>query len=132
MQTGDFVNFVRGKNDGGKWVGHVGLVIVDESGQVNVIHSASPAVREEPLIEMAQRYDDRRLEILEEFDEKKAKNEEHNPTMPLGFKFLRLHDDPVANLMQIDGPNGPKISWSTESYDYYVEEEETEEEAEGS
>jgi hypothetical protein len=27
-----------------------------------------------------------------------------------GFKFLRLHDDPIENLYAIDGPNAPVIT----------------------
>jgi len=48
LQTGDFVNIVRGR-ESGKWVGHVGLIHVDERGSVNFLHSTPPHVREEPV-----------------------------------------------------------------------------------
>ncbi len=97
LQSGDFVNFVRGKN-GGKWVGHVGLVAVDEDGTVNVIHSTPPKVREEPLSVIVAR-------SIESIPERQKEDK----AIPHGFKFLRLADDPVANLRDIDGEAAPKV-----------------------
>ncbi len=97
LQSGDFVNFVRGKN-GGKWVGHVGIVAVDEDGTVNVIHSTPPAVRKEPLSLIVER-------SIASVPEREAEDK----AVPYGFKFLRLESDPIANLREIDGEDAPRV-----------------------
>ncbi len=83
LRPGDIVQFVRGKDDS-RWIGHFGLVSSVKPGEVRVIHSASPAVREETLEALAT-----------------GKN--------LGFAFLRLVEDPLAQLRNIDGPDAPRV-----------------------
>jgi hypothetical protein len=110
LQDGDFVNVVRGvtKKDGdensetfggGAFVGHVGLVVNGPDGTVNMIHSAEPAVREEPIVDYIMRSNEDR--------EKRVK--EGKPVL-LGFKFLRLEADPLANLRKIDGEDAPRVT----------------------
>ncbi|MDX1973108.1 MAG: DUF1460 domain-containing protein [Candidatus Sumerlaeia bacterium] len=100
LQEGDMVNFVRTKKDGGKWVGHVGLVGVAPDGRRTIIHSAEPSVREEDMLKMVERSLDGREERLED-----------GKQVLVGFKFLRPTADPLAELRKIDGPDAPKISF---------------------
>jgi hypothetical protein len=112
LQDGDFVNIVRGtvRKDappselsntfgGNAWVGHVGLIVHADDGRVNLIHSAEPTVREEPIDEYIARY----TKNLKELDA------QGKPRL-LGFKFLRLHDKPLENLREIDGEIAPKVT----------------------
>lgn len=108
LEPGDFVNVVRGRPAkepiadrefrGSAWVGHVGMIAHGPDGTVNFIHSAKPKVREQPL-------DDYVAKSLEGMD--KAENAK-KPRL-LGFKFLRLQDDPLARLREIDGPQAPVV-----------------------
>jgi hypothetical protein len=112
LQDGDFVNIIRGtvsKNappsdlsntfGGNAWAGHVGMIVHGEDGQVNLIHSTVPRVREESIDE----YIARSTETIKE-DDAKGK-----PRL-LGFKFLRLCEDPMKNLREIDGEDAPKVT----------------------
>lgn len=104
LQDGDFVNIVRavvptnGK-PAGAFVGHVGLVAHAADDQVHMIHSTTPNVREEPFEEYIAR-------SLKDKDEKDA---EGKPRL-VGFKFLRLRDQPLENLRTIDGPDAPRVT----------------------
>jgi hypothetical protein len=108
LQSGDFVNIVRGivRPDaapnatfgGSAWVGHVGLIVLDEGGEVHLIHSAKPAVREEVLADY----------IAEEAG-KVAARDAAGKSRLVGFKFLRLEADPLAKLRGIDGPAAPQL-----------------------
>ncbi|MFC3093367.1 DUF1460 domain-containing protein [Alteromonas sediminis] len=98
LSTGDLVNFVRGKGEHA-WVGHVGVIKVEEDGTVNVIHSAEPAVRKEGLIALAK-----------EFNETAAEREAEGKSATLGFKFLRLREQPISNLAEkFDGAIPPIV-----------------------
>ncbi len=96
LRDGDFVNVVRGdpETNGSGWVGHVGLIALDPQGQVNLIHSTKPEVREEPLAAYIAR--------------SRERVESGKPQL-LGFKFLRLQSDPVGGLREIDGPLAPRV-----------------------
>jgi hypothetical protein len=72
LKDGDVAQVVRG-NSREQYVGHFGLVARDKDGQVNMIHSAEPAVREQGI-----------LDYLEK-----------NPKT-IGFKFLRVKSQPQA------------------------------------
>ena len=50
LRDGDFVNVMRG-SETDRWAGHVGLIALGPGGGVNFLHSAKPAVREQPLVE---------------------------------------------------------------------------------
>lgn len=119
LKPGDFVNVIRGYGDN-KWVGHVGLITRGPDGIVNFLHSASPKVKEQPLLEYLS-------ESLKQNKEREVKNKEiekHNKkveTIPgekikqplpyfYGFKFLRLREDPLWELVKIDGFDAPKIT----------------------
>lgn len=132
LLPGDFVNIVRGDDDH-KFVGHVGLITVSEDGTVNFLHSSSPRVREEPLLGLYQEAENnnekRRIynakvwlenqkiiahnERLRERsnDTKSPEPKSLIPTRPYfyGFKFLRLQNDPIWELMKIDGPFAPGL-----------------------
>jgi len=109
LQDGDFINVVRGVvrpgapvNDtfgGNAWIGHVGIVAHGPDGTLNMIHSAEPAVREEPLAEFIKR-------STADLAEKDAAGKQRL----LGFKFLRLENDPLANLRAIDGREAPRVT----------------------
>jgi len=132
LQPGDFVNIVRGYENN-KWVGHVGLITVGDDGTRYFLHSSRPRVKEQPLMELfetAEQYNAERRAYNEKIfrenqkimernrrlreknggkkspDEKKLKR-----TLPYfyGFKFLRLREDPIWELMKIDGILVPSI-----------------------
>ncbi|MDW8263450.1 MAG: DUF1460 domain-containing protein, partial [Phycisphaerales bacterium] len=54
LRDGDVVNIVRGRGDRG-WVGHVGFITIGPGGEVRMLHSASPQVREEPISRYIER-----------------------------------------------------------------------------
>jgi hypothetical protein len=112
LRDGDFVNVVRGvvskeapptENSeifgGNAWVGHVGLIAHRDDGEVHMIHSTTPKVREEPIDE----YIARSTKNLSEDDAK-------GKARLLGFKFLRLRDEPLKNLREIDGDDAPRVT----------------------
>lgn len=72
LQTGDFVNVIRGSREEG-WAGHTGVILRDPDGTVNFLHSSPPAVRVEPLTEYARRSSRPGLK-----------------TPTIGFRFFRL------------------------------------------
>jgi hypothetical protein len=72
LKEGDIVHVVRGSAKA-QWVGHFGLVAHGPKGEVNMIHSAEPAVREQGLMDYLEK----------------------NPKT-LGYKFLRLRPNPQA------------------------------------
>ena len=72
LKEGDIVHIVRGDSKA-QWVGHFGLVAHGPKGEVNMIHSAEPAVREQGLMDYLEK----------------------NPKT-LGYKFLRMRDNPQA------------------------------------
>jgi hypothetical protein len=114
LQDGDFVNAVLGivtkqkekekeedvEKFGGKaFVGHVGIVANGRDGTVNMIHSSEPAVREEPIVDYIARWNKDRGQSIEA----------RKPVL-VGFKFLRLEDDPLAKLRKIDGDDAPQVT----------------------
>ncbi len=135
LQPGDFVNIVRGYETN-KWVGHVGLITVSEDGTVNFLHSTNPKVKEQPLMELfntAEKYNgDRRLynekvrlenqKIIAHNKKLREKNNgikspkekrlQRTRAYFYGFKFLRLREDPIWELMKIDGAFAPKMKIS--------------------
>ena len=66
LKDGDVAHIVRGDSKA-QWVGHFGLVAHGPKGEVNMIHSAEPEVREQGLLDYLDR----------------------NPRT-LGYKFLRM------------------------------------------
>lgn len=109
LRDGDCVEIVRGivkpgvpASDifgGAAWIGHVGLVAHAPDGTLTIIHSAAPAVREEPLAAFIARETARNAE----------RDAAGQPRL-IGFKFLRLEDQPLANLRQLDGPDAPRVT----------------------
>jgi len=124
LRDGDFVNIVRGmpgKSDrrrgghgkrgegagagsmrdifgGNAWVGHTGLIVLGDDGEVHLIHSTSPQVREEPIDAYIARS-----------TANNAKRDAEGKARLLGFKFLRLQKDPLGNLREIDGEDAPRV-----------------------
>jgi len=135
LQPGDFVNIIRG-DEKHKSVHHVGLITVSEDGTVNFLNSTKPKVKEEPLIDRYRnerqsndenkRYNEeihlKNQEIMAYNENLRQKNNGMKSpkekklitTKPYfyGFKFLRLRDDPLWELMKIEGPLAPKIQLS--------------------
>lgn len=109
LRDGDFVNVVRGtvkkgapQNEvfgGNAFVGHVGLIAVGDGGEVHLIHSSVPQVREEPI----DAYIARSTRDL-------AERDAAGKARLLGFKFLRLRDDPLKHLREIDGADAPRVT----------------------
>jgi hypothetical protein len=113
LREGDFVNIVRAnvttnangeKVTSGGFVGHVGMVAHGENGEVHMIHSTVPEVREETF----EQYIKRSLEASnkEDPDDKDAADK---PRL-VGFKFLSLRDAPLHCLRQIDGGGAPRVT----------------------
>lgn len=84
LRSGDFVNVISGIG-GAAWASHVGLVVLGPDGELRILHSSEPKVREEPLARFIQRYEEREAEA-DVADKKRPKL--------LGFKFLRLQEAP--------------------------------------
>lgn len=97
LRDGDVVNFVTGK-EGGYWVGHVGLIGIAPDGSPNLIHSAKPKVREESIEAYVSR-----------MTRDAAADDAAGKARFRGFKFLRLTENPMANLRAIDGPQAPVV-----------------------
>jgi hypothetical protein len=96
LKTGDFVNIVRGYPNSEPWVGHVGLISVEEDGTVNFIHSASPIVKIQT--------------ILSFWNDFKLKSKKKSGWQFLGFRFYRLNENAFDELRKIDGPRAPKLT----------------------
>lgn len=108
IREGDIIQLVRGVVRPGApetetfganaWIGHLGLVVRGPAGELHIVHSAEPAVREEPLAAL----------IARETERNAARDAAGQPRL-LGFKFLRLAPDPLANLRALDGPAAPRL-----------------------
>lgn len=110
LQDGDFVNVVRAtaKNGsspqneifgGNAFVGHVGLIGHGPNGEVDFIHSSEPRVREQTIDSY----------ISTSTKDLKAKDAAGKPRL-VGFKFLRLREEPLKKLQAIDGPDTPRVT----------------------
>jgi hypothetical protein len=109
VRDGDCVEIVRGvvkpgtpvsdTFGGNAWIGHVGLVAHGADGALHIIHSAEPAVREETIGQF----------IARETAQLAERDAAGKPRL-LGFKFLRLADDPWGNLRQLDGEQAPRVT----------------------
>jgi hypothetical protein len=109
LRDGDFVNVVRATKKSGAaeneifggtaFVGHVGLIGHGPNGEVHMIHSAEPRVREEPIDDY----------IARSIKDKDAKDAAGKPRL-VGFKFLRLRDEPLKNLKKADGDDAPRVT----------------------
>ncbi|MFQ5430714.1 MAG: N-acetylmuramoyl-L-alanine amidase-like domain-containing protein [Phycisphaerae bacterium] len=55
LRTGDVIEFVRG-DAVAQYVGHIGLCIRNSDGRAMLLHSAEPAVREEPLLDYVSQH----------------------------------------------------------------------------
>ena len=84
---------------GSAWIGHVGLIAHGADGSLHIIHSSEPMVREETLEQF----------IVRETAHLAERDAAGKPRL-LGFKFLRLEADPLANLRLIDGPDTPRVT----------------------
>ena len=109
LKDGDLINVVRGivkpgvaVNDifgGSAWIGHVGLVAHGVDGSLHIIHSSDPQVREETIEQF----------IARETAHNAERDAAGKPRL-LGFKFLQLEADPLANLRRLDGDNFPHVT----------------------
>ncbi len=90
LQQGDFVNVISIVN-GEHIVSHVGLVVLGTNGERRMLHSAEPAVREEPFAAFIARTQER--EARQRSNGKSAKS-------LAGFTFLRLNENPAIPPMK--------------------------------
>ncbi|MEI7633378.1 MAG: N-acetylmuramoyl-L-alanine amidase-like domain-containing protein [bacterium] len=81
LKDGDFVNVARGQGSG-VWMGHVGLIGRLPDGTVTFIHSTSPKVKEQPI-----------MQYVNDNVKKNAERARKGNAQFLGFKFLRLRDE---------------------------------------
>ena len=120
LQPGDFVNVVRG-NDSSKYVGHVGLISKSADGTINFLHSTRPKVKEQLLSNYLENnlkwnkekeIKNRKIEAYNEKLKMKNSNKSFKQPLPYfyGFKFLRLREDPLWELVKIDGIYAPKVT----------------------
>jgi hypothetical protein len=125
LQSGDFVNVVRGYEEP-SWVGHTGLIAVAPNGTVDFLHSTPPKVKEQPILEYMQTAVARYPEIeknnayVEEMKKKgitsvkkgffRKEVKLQKQAKLYGFKFLRLRENPLAELRKIDGPDTPRVT----------------------
>jgi hypothetical protein len=117
LRTGDVVNFVKGTSDTSAWVHHMGFVAVMPDGQVHLIHSTKPRVKEETI-----------EAFIANNTKNNAKNDSLGKPRHRGFKFFRLTEDPIAKLKEIDGADAPRVTIPAESpltFDAYVEQQVT-------
>lgn len=136
LRTGDIVFIVKGYSPDNATITHVGLVIVEENGVVNFVHSGKPQVQILPLIDYIKKWapgvdDDVAPVYDQEFDEdiltndkisedkstsgtKSIENRKKKKSKAvlrfLGIRILRLNENPIMNLEKIDGPNAPKLT----------------------
>lgn len=104
LNTGDFVNFVRGfGDDASTYVGHTGIII-KEADSVYVIHSTEPKVRIDNLSEYVKHAQKTNLEKIEH-----NKTSDKKKPILYGFRFLRLEKNPIENLKKIDGERAPVV-----------------------
>ncbi|WP_438480747.1 N-acetylmuramoyl-L-alanine amidase-like domain-containing protein [Oleiharenicola lentus] len=109
LTDGDCIEIVRGivkpgmpDNEifgGSAWIGHVGLAARGPAGELHLIHSIAPEVREETIEQF----------IARETAHNAEKDAAGKPRL-LGFKFLRLEADPLAKLRQLDGLDAPRVT----------------------
>ena len=115
LQTGDLVGVVRGYGHN-NWIGHFGMVMKDDDGTVYFLHSTPPKVIQQPYLEVLDKIQASNMEKAEhnapielKNAEIKLYNKEHKddpqPLEPvkyytLGYRFLRVKDDPLASIMK--------------------------------
>ncbi|MBM4176504.1 MAG: DUF1460 domain-containing protein [Ignavibacteria bacterium] len=134
LKTGDFVNVVRGFSPTDVYVGHTGIISVEEDGTVNFIHSTDPEVKIQTLMnyqEASLSLNEKRIIENEVVNKKNEEIKKYNLELRIknnglphpnekkllakkpyfyGFKFLRLRENVWENLRAIDGPNAPKVT----------------------
>ncbi len=104
LEDGDLVNVMVGRNASSAYATHVGMIVHGEDGTVNFLHSTRPRVREESFSDYIGRY----------VDSEERRLEENRPIL-YGFKFLRLREDPLQTLREIDGPAAPVVSYTPDA-----------------
>ncbi|MHC4235522.1 MAG: N-acetylmuramoyl-L-alanine amidase-like domain-containing protein, partial [Planctomycetota bacterium] len=90
LRDADFINIIRGDANS-QWAGHTGMIALGQDGTPNLLHSARPAVREQPLLEYLAT--DRRC---------------------LGIKVLRLRPD-AEQIMRRVLSSSPRATAVTEA-----------------
>lgn len=85
LKAGDLVNVIS-KKDGEYLASHVGLVVIDANGERRFLHSSAPSVREESFDAFISRAQTR---------EARNKAAGKSGLQLMGFKFLRLNENPV-------------------------------------
>ncbi|QDU70263.1 N-acetylmuramoyl-L-alanine amidase-like domain-containing protein [Mucisphaera calidilacus] len=99
LQTGDLAFIVRGTGPESLWVGHMTMVIRTENDAIHLIHSTPPVVKEEPITEYIRR-------SVAQIPDREAAGKSRF----YGFKFMRLNEDALDRLVELDGPDAPVLS----------------------
>ncbi len=115
LQTGDLVGVVRGYKHN-NWIGHFGMIMRDDDGTVYFLHSTPPEVKQQLYLEILDKVQASNLKKAEHNApieirnaEIKLYNKDHEddpkPYEPvqyytLGYKFLRVKEDPLASIME--------------------------------
>ena len=105
LQDGDFVNIVRGVGEnGGVWVGHVGLIAHGKDGKAHFINSTEPKAEEEPVMQ----YVERNLKL-------NKKRRKDGRAEFKGMKFLRLRADDLQKMLN-DGKGPDSVPKTPEGF----------------
>jgi len=130
LQNGDYVCVIRGFSEEGLWSGHVGFITVSGDGTVNFLDSAGSGVKETPLlrcVENAVSMNENRKKYNEWVDQVKKDPSLLKPKRTLlffkgkveepkkrwyhyGYKFYRPQEDPIKNLVKLDGRDAPVVT----------------------
>lgn len=115
LETGDIVNVIRGYKSN-RWIGHFGMVMKDDDANVYFLHSTHPEVIQQSFTEVIDNVNASNLKKEEYNAPLELKNLEINvynkkhpddpqkyeklETYTLGYRFLRVKDDPLAEIMK--------------------------------
>jgi N-acetylmuramoyl-L-alanine amidase-like protein len=89
LDTGDFVNIIRGTPEAG-WAGHTGLITRDPDGSVYFLHSTPPRVRQQSLRQWVEAARERNVRYAAD----PPTDWNYHPT--IGLKFLRFRADELS------------------------------------
>lgn len=99
LKDGDCVNFIRGRKPDELYCGHVGMIAIGSNGEADLIHSIEPRALEQPLVAYVEDQLSRNVE-----------RRQKGQVQFYGLKFLRLRENALQNLVELDGADAPKVT----------------------